>query len=444
MARYLQTPTLLFLGLFAVLVLILLVRMMVSGFIIGSDGLGYYAHLRSILIDGDMQYANEFLDFNPFGHAVPNPYRLTDNGHVPNPYSVGPAILWAPFFLLAHALTIASGWLGLGLAADGYSAPYQLLIGFGSVAYGMAGLALMYRILLRFFDRNDALMATGLVALATNVFYYLAVQPVMSHSMSMFAVTLFAFLWVKTLGRRRTRDMILLGLVAGLMVLIRPQNALFVSLLGLEWLGIFKSGSGYLDHWRRNIGNAAVFGVVFLVALFPQFIAWKILYGQFLVDSYDSAGFDFANPFIWESLFSPRHGLISWTPIILLAIAGLLLALRNNTQLAATLLFAFLLQVYINASWTDYWWFGESFGSRAYMNCSFIFAFGLAQFLSATRKIKVVVYPVFAALILWNLLFIAQFTMGMVSRSEAVDFGQVLSNQIAIPEMLLNAIGERL
>ena len=116
----------------------------------------------------------------------------------------------------------------------------------------------------------------------------------------------------------------------------------------------------------------------------------------------------------------------------------------DHAKLAVTLLIAFLLQVYLNASWADYWWFGESFGSRAYMNCSFIFAFGLARFLSATRRIKAVVYPVFAALILWNLLFIAQFTMGMISRSEAVDFGQVLSNQIAIPEMLFRAVGERL
>lgn len=440
MTRCLRAPNLLFTGLFILLTLTLLLQMMVSGFVIGSDGLGYYAPLRSILIDGDLQYGNEFMDFNPFGHAVPDPYRLTETGHVPNPYSVGPALLWAPFFLFAHGLTMVLAAFGVALAPDGYSALYQLAIGFGSVAYGMAGLALIYTMLLRFFQRNEALVATGLIALATNVFYYLAVQPVMSHAMSLFAVTLFVFVWLTTMGRRSLWELVLLGLVAGLMVLVRPQNALFLSLLALEWLGFYKTESGYLAHWRRYIVDALIFSLIFIVALLPQAIVWKVVYGQFMVDAYDGAGFDFTNPYILESLFSARHGLISWTPVILLALIGLLLFVRDNIKLGVALLIAFTLQVYVNSSWADYWWFGESFGSRAYINCSFIFAVGLAQLLSFLRGFGIALYPVLAALVVWNLLFIAQFTLGLVSRTESVDFVQVLSNHVEIPKMVFRAI----
>lgn len=444
LGRLLTGPVPLFLVFFAGLVALLFVKLAVSGYIIGSDGLGYYAHLRSIFIDGDFQYANEFLDFNPFGHGVPDPYRLTGNGHVPNPYSVGPAILWAPFFLVAHALTLASGLLGLGLEADGYSTLYQVFVGLGSVVYGAAGLALIYRILRRFFQQGEATLATALIALGTNVLYYLAIEPVMSHAMSMFLVSLFAYVWLKSINCRTRRDVVVLGLTAGLMIMVRPQNLLFLSLIGLEWIGLFSTEKTLMAHWRRNIAEAATFGVVLLVALLPQLAIWKILYGQVIVDSYEGASFAFTNPFILESLFSARHGLISWTPLLLPALAGVLLFTRDRPALGIALLVAFLLQLYINASWADYWWFGESFGSRAYINCSFIFAIGLAQFITSTRRLKAFIFPLFAALVLWNLLFIVQFSTGMVSRSEAVDFRQVLSNQIAIPGKLLRIIDEHL
>jgi len=442
--KYLRKPAILFFIFFAFLVLFLFVRMFLSGYIIGSDALGYYAHLRSILIDGDLQYANEFLDYNPFGHAVPNPYRLTVTDHTPNPYYIGPASLWAPFFLVAHAFASASDLFGLDLTPDGYSALYQILIGLGSVVYGMAGLALIYKILMLFFQRNEALLATGLIALGTNVFYYLTIEPTMSHAMSMFAVTLFAFVWVKSIDQRNKNTVILLGFTAGLMILIRPQNVLFLSILGLEWVGLFKTESGFFAHWRKKIVEAGFFGLVLLTTLLPQLIVWKILYGQFLIQAYEGASFEFTDPYLWKSLFSARHGLISWTPIILLALAGALLFLRKYPRLGIALLIAFMLQWYINASWTDYWWFGESFGSRTYINCSFIFAIGLATLLSSTKRIAVIMYPLLAALIIWNLLFIAQYSMGMLSRSEAVDFRQVLSNQFAIPEIIYRSIEERL
>ena len=435
---------LLFLAFCAALVLLLLAKLAVSGYVIGSDGLGYYAHLRSLLIDGDLQYANEFLDFNPFGHAVPDPYRLTDTGHVPNPYYVGPAILWAPFFLLAHALALASGLAGLGFEADGYSAPYQVIVGLGSVIYGALGLVLIYRILLRFFQRGEAFLAVALIALGTNVFYYLAIEPIMSHAMSMFLVSLFAYIWLKTINCRRKRDVVLLGVTAGLMIMVRPQNVLFLSLIGLEWIGLFSHEKTLGDHWRRKFPEAAFFGAVLFVAVLPQLIVWKILYGQVLVDSYEGASFAFTNPFIWESLFSSRHGLISWTPILLPALAGVLLFTRDRPGLGVALIVAFLLQLYINASWADYWWFGESFGSRPYINCSFIFAIGLARFIVSTRPLRALTYPLFAALVTWNLLFVVQFATGMVSRSEAVDFRQVLSNQFAIPGKIYRTLEERL
>ncbi|MCP4397065.1 MAG: hypothetical protein GY801_07165, partial [bacterium] len=152
---------------------------------------------------------------------------------------------------------------------------------------------------------------------------------------------------------------------------------------------------------------------------------------QFLYFAYRGKGFDFLNPHLVESLFSARHGLISWTPVIFLALTGVLFFLRKQPKFGTAFLCVFLLQWYLNASWGN-WWFGHSFGNRAYVNCSVIFALGLAAFLEASEKWKKPVYSLLAMLTLWNFLFMAQYTTKMVPQGRAVDWNKVLTNQFKI------------
>src|SRR5262245_31515668 len=72
------------------------------GLVIRNEGLGYYAWLRSLLIDGDWQFDNEFDEFNPTHQGVP-PDR-TPAGRRANPWSVGPACVWAIPITLCHGL----------------------------------------------------------------------------------------------------------------------------------------------------------------------------------------------------------------------------------------------------------------------------------------------------------------------------------------------------
>ncbi|MCP4400856.1 MAG: glycosyltransferase family 39 protein, partial [bacterium] len=325
MKIFLRKPKLLLCVLGCFLALLLMAKIRLIGYVIGSDGLGYYAHLRSAFIDKDLHYANEFLEYNPFNHHVQNPHRRSATDHVPNKYYIGPALLWTPFFLVAHSLTLVVGKFGFILEPDGYSVFYQFFIGLGSVIYGLIGLVLIYKIVLRFFSQKEALLATGLITFSTNVFDYLANEPSMSHALSLFGVSLFVYLWLKDIGSRQHKTMIWLGLTAGLMVLCRPQNLLFTVLLLVEWLGGLKSESSLPSPpFSKRLVEGGFFGGAFLFMLVPQFIVWKILYGQFLYFAYRGKGFDFLNPHLVESLFSARHGLISWTPVIFLALTGVL------------------------------------------------------------------------------------------------------------------------
>jgi len=413
------------------LVLFLIVKIHYTGWVIGSDGLGYYAHLRSAVVDRDLHYANEFLEYNKFGHGVPDPYLRTATDHVPNKYFVGPAMLWAPFFFVAHALTIEAENFGFKVLPNGYSVLYQFFIGLGSITYGLMGLVLIYRILLNFFQKEESLLATVLITLSTNVLYYLTTEPTMTHAMSLFAVSLFAYLWIKDLGNRTYRSVLFLGITAGLMTLIRPQELVFSIVLVMEWSGIFKLGSNAASSLFERIIQAVLFGAMVLIVLIPQFIVWKILYGKFILYSYSGEGFNLFSPHLLDTLFSAYHGLISWTPVILPALVGMGLFCRKQPKIGFLLLTAFALQWYLNASWWC-WWFGVSFGNRAYISCSFIFAIGLAALLSEIQKWKMTVRLISVALIGWNLLFISQYTLGMLPHNEPVVWKQVIINQYEV------------
>ncbi len=91
-----------------------------------GDGVGYYAYIRSALIDHDIRFENDWLAGNPSflasrvdasGHLLPNQY--TPTGHVGNHFAVGPSMLWAPVMVAVHVAVLGLDRLGAHIAADG-------------------------------------------------------------------------------------------------------------------------------------------------------------------------------------------------------------------------------------------------------------------------------------------------------------------------------------
>ncbi len=421
------------------LVTFLIFKFWMTGWVVGSDGLGYYAHLRSAIIDQDFHYANEFRDFNPHGHGVPPFDATTVTGHVANKYFVGPAILWAPFFLAAHALTHLVTISGYPVSADGYSIFYQLFIGIGSIAYGVAGMVILYRICLLFFFPGHALAAVSLVFFTTNVFYYLTTEPAMTHSLSLFSVSLFLYFWLIDIGDRRVLSALRIGLAGGLMALIRPQDAMFAVLAGLEWIGL----AGNRQSVAERTLHAGLTGLVMLVVFLPQMLVWKIIYGSYIHYSYSDESFFFLQPHLLDTLFSARHGLISWTPVILFSLVGLVWFVKKNPVLGGSFWLVFLIQWYLNASWWC-WWFGLAFGGRAYINCSAVFAVGLACFLERTGSYKRLVTVGAVILGVWNILFSLQYTLKMLPYDDPVSWQMVAKNQMVLLNRIWEVIHDRL
>jgi len=389
----LLTPKYIFAVLFLGSLFLLLGRFYVTRSVAGGDAVYYYITLRSLVIDRDLNFANEYHHFastvspftgNPKIREIPKP---TITGRLPNKYPTGSAILLSPFFALAHLLALTLKAVGVSLSADGYGAIYQLSAGIGSLIYGFAGLLLIFLLGRRLYEPKASLLSTSFILLATPLIYYLTMEPLMSHSLSFFVISLFIFLWYHLRKKGRVYHFALLGAIGGLAGIVRYQDGFFllIPVIDLVILSFRRRRDEVLLFARYGLRLAMfIFGAV--LALLPQLYVNRVLYGSFFTTGYAGESFPYWKmPKLLYTLFSPASGLILWSPIIAFSLVGLLFLSRRDRLFGSLLFFAFLAQWYLVSSW----WSpdqGDSFGNRMLLNCIPIFAFGLMELFQRIKK----------------------------------------------------------
>jgi len=406
---------LLSIGLAAVLVYLAAIPLpRVDGQLVGGDGIRYYMYVRSFWIDGDLNFHNEFLYF--FGHEG---RTIPATGMAHNQYGIGCALLWTPFFLCAHAMAALLNLVGLRLSA-------------------------------RLYPRSSALLATVLIWLASNVLYYMIAEPSLSHANAMFAIALFVSYWYKTGHERSTRQWAVLGLLAALILLIRLPDVTFLIILAVESLYVLFKILSVQDF--KGLRKHILHNVTFLGALFlgfvPQMVAWRIMFGSFLVGGrlygrgVGSDQFHWFSPRIPQVLFSGWHGLFSWHPILLFAAVGLIFFLgRKNKLLAACLTAAFAANLYLISAWRI-WWQAAAFGGRMFMSGGIVFVLGLTALVDWLRKRRDSILIEFVALafIAWNALFMIQYRFGFVSLWDPLTFRELVLDKFTLPLRLFQRL----
>jgi len=392
--------------------------------LVGSDGIRYYVYLPSLLLDGDLDFTDEYIYF--FAYEPDKAERIikdrTPQGLPPNQWPVGPAILWAPFFLLAHLLANLFNSLGAHTPTDGYGYFYQAIVLSGSILYGGAGLLFTYRFVREWTSEQAALAATVLVAFGGNLVYYMTAEPFMAHTLSAFASGLFFYTWMQRRNQLGVKTALLYGLLGGLMALIRPQDGLFLALPFLArlpdaWHSL--RGQGNPGGWQQWLRDSLVAGLAALVVFSPQMVVWGQIYGNYFRNPYTyhtGTEFYWLSPKLSMVLLSAFRGLFTWHPVFLLALLGLLLTYREDRLFASILLLGFLVQWYLISSWHN-WAQGDAFGGRMFIVCTPVFAVGLAHLIewAGRRWSWSVVYSVGGLLLAWNFLLFVEYRFDLVT-----------------------------
>jgi hypothetical protein len=231
-----------------------------------GDSASYFAYVRSAVLDRDLDFANEWEHW-----GYPEPAR-TVTGLRQNVQSVGPAVLWTPFYLLAHAYVR----LGLGAApypADGYSAPYRRAAALGTLAAVTLGAGLLYRVMASRFGRRIALLALGGAAVGSPIAYYTFVVPTMAHGAAFAAAAALVWAWDRAERRPCAAAWAAIGACLGLVTLMRWQGivcALLAAPLVVR----------QLQQRTARVGWALVAAAAGALVFVPQLIAWNRLYGR--------------------------------------------------------------------------------------------------------------------------------------------------------------------
>lgn len=430
------------LGLLFAIAYLVALSLFPHGRIVDGDSIQYYAYLRSLAIDRDVEFTNEYEALYTGVDPAANVWltEKTPAGRPPNMMSIGPAVLWSPAFAATYALLLLLRPFGLAVPLDGFAAPFPLSAGAAGVVYAALGAYVCYRACLLLFPRPAALWGTLVAWLASPALYYSVVSPTYSHAPSLFACALFCYVWLRTQGDERVRRSVWLGLLAGLAALVRWQDAIVLVLPGFELLHLLATRR---VGFRTAVLRAAAMGAAAAGVLLPQLWAWRAIYGHVIFMPQGQGFMRWTEPALLSMLFSLRHGLFSWTPAVLLAVLGFPALARRHAVLGWSAVVVFLIAVYVNASVSD-WWGGEAFGARRFIGYTVFFAMGTAALFAARFWHRRVVLLRWTAvgLVAYNVLFLLQYQIFMRGYRDLVPYPtslqQVFFDRLILPWRLLS------
>jgi hypothetical protein len=388
---------------------------------VSSDGVVYVAQLRSLVFDHDFDIVREV-------ELLRQPARP----HYVVP--VGPLVVWSPLYLLVAFIDTvgrAVGWWSPpdDPAAIGLGTAFIRAIMLSSAAVAALGLWSVHRAVRASFSRSNALLTTLLLLGATPLTWYLIYEPTMTHAAS-FGLVAVLITRASDWGRRpysRAQALMLGGLV-GAAFLVRPQDVLFA--LWPAVVTVTMAGRTVAARGRDLLSLAWWAGLGTLPALALQAVHSQVVFSQYSYALVGQGGY--LDPFEsrWlDTLFSSWHGFLSWHPVAYIAVVGTIALLWRDTRWAVTTLVVLFTMAWISGATQD--WHGNgSFGGRRFSSMLVLLAPGLALVIEMVlRRPWIMLVPVGAVGLWWNVLLMDQFATFMIPREARVSFAKVVRQQ---------------
>lgn len=378
---------------------------------IGSDGTGYYSYLPATFIYHD--YSFRFIDsiqgkYHGLYGAGNCGFCNRFEGKTVNKFFIGEAAVLSPFFLLADLVTRMSDQ-----PRDGYSFYYMASVSVGGIFYMLLGLLAIRRLLKRR-GVSDFKIAVVLASIyfGTTLFHYTSWQPSMTHVYSFSMIAIFVSLIDSLSENFNRRRLILAGMIYGLIIIIRPINAMCI--LSIPFIaGNPQRLKNLFQSVFRHYGALLLTAFVFALMIFIQLYAYHVQAGKWYVYSYDKEGFDFLHPHFFQCLFSYDNGMYVYSPLLLIATAGVLTLYKDLYKLITFVLF-FVVIVWVISSWWA-WTYGGSFGMRPMVDYYVFFALLLGLLLDKMRPFALAGTILLLAPLVWYMQFQTwQYRVGMI------------------------------
>ncbi|MDI1355096.1 MAG: hypothetical protein PSX36_09265 [bacterium] len=290
--------------------------------------------------------------------------------------TVGMAIMYAPAFFVGHAIAIETGEVD-----DGYSPPYHWSIRWGSIIYCLLGLFFCHKNLLLFFKEPIAAVTVLCVFFGTNLFFYTYGWGELPHSYLFFLYSAFIYNTLKWISGNSAPALMWMGILAGMIVLIRPSGILVILFPILFGVTSKVKLRQRFKQISQNPMAISISFVLFLLPLIFQLLIWKKFVGHYIHYSYNNERFFFNDPQIYNFLLSFRKGWLIYTPMMAFSLLGIVLSVKLFKDLFVFISMYFLVSIYILSSWWE-WSYGGSLGCRALIESYAFLSFPFAVFLN--------------------------------------------------------------
>ena len=398
----------------------------------GWDNNGYFAWGRSMALDGDIHFENDF-DFiagldgfgitrKVYADFLENTPR-TITGHVPNKYGLGSGLISLPSLYLARLISLIYESV-TGIKVSQYAAIYVLAFNWTSIIIGFLGLLLSFRLLRDVYGARLAGLSVLSGATGLSITHYFLYEPSMAHlfgfGVSVFFIAATLHWWRVLMSRGAGQNMMkllppafVMGFLLGISTMIRyPDCVMGLVPPVLAIAGFLRIGrEGRMPLLHMSVFSLFPAMIGFVVGFMPQMIAWKTLYGSYLYYSYQGEHLAFWPKNILLVLFGERNSLFLWTPLALISVTGLLLGAARKQALFAAGGVVLVAMLWIYGGWENYW-LGSSYGMRGLVDIMFFLFLGLGEIMSrisrihGSRVLRNTLLSSIILLVMWNLFFL--------------------------------------
>jgi len=367
---------------------------------IAWDAFGYYAYLPITFLDYDikakdfsvMQSLNKEYNFCPVLYQ----FNYHENGNQVIRYSNGVAMVSLPFFICGHLSAMLANY-----PLNGFSLPYEYWFTISNLFWLIVGLIAFNKLLQSYFSISTTNIVLLLILVGTN---FIETTIKSFGNTHLFEFTFYALLLLQTIKYYKNNNVLnslLLGLLIGIVTIIRPINILCVFIVFLWELGVINKETliGKIKFFIANRKSTIYLAIGVFVAVLPQIIYWKIVTNSFLYQGYDNPaeGLDILNPHTINFLFSFRKGWFTYTPIMLFAMVGFYIMHQQKVKNTNALMVFSIINIFLLSTWTC-WWYAASYGQRTMVDTYALLAIPLGFFIENVKSKSVKKQFLFASL----------------------------------------------
>ncbi len=316
----------------------------------------------------------------------------TIDGHVYNSYPMGSSIIALP--IVAAADQLLHLWYGVDLQEylqHSFSEPLELLI--AALLVTLTAF-ILYRLARLYLPFPAALLLTLIFAFCTSA-WSTASRVLWQHTASLLMLSL--TLYLALLARRRPALIQFISIPLVLSYTIRPTNSISIVLFTLF---VFIAYRRYL---ARYLLWALLVAVPFFAFNQSIYHAWLSPYYR----QYQDFSFATFLPALIGQWLSPSRGLLIYSPVLLLAIFGLLIKIRRKqSELLDVCVLGIIVLHWIAISIWPMWWGGWSYGPRMFTDMlPYFFYFMIPVFQPAPhwkRRPKIALAVLTLLLVAWS------------------------------------------